>query len=116
MVSGSSDLSLPASMAPVFAALGDPVRLAVVRRLGQGGPLPTSELKAQAGGVTRQGLTKHLRVLEEAGLVESARQGRDRQWRLQPGQVEALRQYLDLISAQWDARLARLRALTENGG
>ena len=100
--------------APIFAALGDPVRLAMVARLCKDGPLPTIAL-TRGAGVTRQGLTKHLHVLEEAGLVSSDRLGRDRQWRMQSGQLATLRDYLDQISAQWDLRLERLRAFVEDG-
>lgn len=101
-----------ASAAPVFAALGDPVRLAVLARLCEHGPLPTIALQ-QAAEVTRQGLTKHLQVLEQAGLVSSDRVGRDRQWRVRAEQLAAAREYLTLASAQWDRRLQRLRALVE---
>lgn len=102
------------SNAPVFSALGDPVRLSIVARLCREGPLSTVELKQCAEGVSRQGLTKHLRVLEEAGLLGSARTGRDRQWRLQAQRLAALRSYLDRVSAQWDRRLERLRAFVED--
>jgi DNA-binding transcriptional ArsR family regulator len=68
----------------------------------------------RGAGVTRQGLTKHLHVLEEAGLVSSDRFGRDRRWRMQAEQLATLRDYLDQISAQWDLRLERLRAFVED--
>jgi DNA-binding transcriptional ArsR family regulator len=100
--------------APIFSALGDPARLAIVARLCKDGPLPTIELKQCAGGVSRQGVTKHLQVLEDVGLVESDRVGRDRQWRLQAQQFAAIRAYLDWISAQWDERVERLRAFVED--
>ena len=100
--------------APVFAALGDPVRLAMIARLCKDGPLPTMELKQGAGSVSRQGITKHLHVLEEAGLVSSDRVGRDRQWRVQTHQLATVRDYLDQISAQWDRRLERLRRFVED--
>lgn len=116
MLGGDPEFEYLASAAPIFAALGDPVRLSIVRRLCECGPLPTVRLKEGAGGVSRQGITKHLRVLEDAGLVESSRLGRDRQWRLQDQQIAVLRQYLDQISAQWDARLGRLKALIEDNG
>jgi DNA-binding transcriptional ArsR family regulator len=100
--------------APILSALGDPIRLAIVARLCKDGPLPTIELKQCAAGVSRQGVTKHLQVLEDVGLVESDRIGRDRQWRLQAQQFAALRAYLDWISTQWDERLERLRAFVED--
>jgi len=104
-----------ANAAPVFSALGDPVRLAIVARLCKGGPLSTVELQSCAEGVSRQGITKHLRVLEGAGLLDSERVGRERQWRLQSQRLAAVRDYLDRVSAQWDRRLERLRALVEGG-
>ena len=103
-------------VAPIFSALGDPVRLAIVARLCKDGPLPTIKLRQCAGRVSRQGITKHLQVLEDAGLVESDRVGRDRQWRLQAPQFAAIRDYLDWISARWDRRLERLRAFVEGDG
>ncbi|MFN8523317.1 MAG: metalloregulator ArsR/SmtB family transcription factor [Chloroflexota bacterium] len=99
--------------APVFAALGDPVRLAIVARLCGAGPLPTVQLK-QGTSVTRQAITKHLGVLEDAGLVRGHRVGRDRLWQMQPQQLTAARTYLDQISAQWDATLDRLRKFVES--
>jgi len=104
----------PPDPAPLFAALGDSVRLAVVARLCKEGPLPTVAL-TQGAGVTRQGLTKHLNVLEQAGLVTSERLGRDRRWRMQAQRLTAAREYLDRISAEWDLRLERLRAFVEEG-
>jgi DNA-binding transcriptional ArsR family regulator len=64
--------------------------------------------------VTRQAITKHLRVMEEAGLVRSARHGRENVWRLDQQRLEAARRYLALISKQWDDALGRLRELVED--
>lgn len=99
--------------APVFAALGDPVRLAIVSRLCNDGPLPTIALK-QASRLTRQAVSKHLRVLEDVGLVQSQRVGRDRLWQIEMRRLVEIRSYLDQISAQWDATLERLRAFVED--
>jgi DNA-binding transcriptional ArsR family regulator len=60
-------------------------------------------------------VTKHLKVLEDTGLVCSARVGRDRSWRVEPRRLSRTRAYLDRISTQWDARLERLRAFVEVG-
>jgi DNA-binding transcriptional ArsR family regulator len=106
-------MAAPAFAAPVFAALGDPVRLAIVTQLCAGGPLPTMRLKERTE-ISRQAITKHLRILEEAGLVHSDRVGRDRAWRVDPHQLTRTRDYLARISAQWDARLERLRAFVED--
>ena len=103
----------PSKAAPIFAALGDPIRLAMVARLCKDSPLRTIEL-TRGTGVTRQGLIKHLHVLEEAGLVSSDRFGRERQWRMQAEELATVRDYLDQISAQWDLRLERLKAFIED--
>jgi DNA-binding transcriptional ArsR family regulator len=100
--------------APVFAALGDPIRLAMVSRLCVDGPLPTIRLK-QAARVSRQAVTKHLRTLEDTGIVKSERVGRDRLWRIETRRLNEIRRYLDQISAQWDATLERLRKFVEDG-
>jgi DNA-binding transcriptional ArsR family regulator len=99
--------------APVFAALGDPVRLAMIARLCMVGPLPTILLK-QGTSVSRQAVTKHLRMLEDAGLVQSQRVGRDRLWQIETRQLTEVRKYLDQISAQWDATVERLRRFVED--
>lgn len=102
----------PSIAAPVFAALGDPIRLAMVCRLCADGPLPTIRLK-QVASVSRQAVTKHLHLLEHAGIVRSERVGRDRLWRIETGELKEVRRYLDQISAQWDATLERLRHFVE---
>lgn len=98
--------------APLFAALGDRTRLAIVARLCTEGPQSTAGL-TNGSGVTRQAVDKHLRALEDAGVVGSARAGRERLWALDPARVDEARALLDQVSRQWDARLARLRALVE---
>lgn len=100
--------------APIFAALGDETRLTIVARLCSGGPSSIAGL-TPGSGVTRQAVTKHLRVLGNAGLVRGARVGRQRVWELEPRRLELARHSLDLISAQWDDALGRLKALVEEG-
>ena len=102
-----------ANAAPVFAALGDPTRLHLVGRLSGDGPLSIAELSEDAG-VTRQAVTKHLQALADAGLVRDTWRGRERIWALEPRRLERARQYLDQISGQWDAALARLRTFVED--
>lgn len=97
---------------PVFAALGDPVRFAIVARLCDDGPLPTIVLK-QGTELSRQAITKHLRVLEQAGILRSDRMGRDRAWGIDGQALAMTSDTLARISALWDARLERLRALVE---
>lgn len=101
------------NIAPLFAALGEETRLRLVIKLGDDGPTPIIGLAAGAG-ITRQAITKHLRVLEEAGLVRNHRRGRESVWQLEPKRLEYARGYLELISKQWDDALGRLRKLVEN--
>ena len=65
-------------------------------------------------GVTRQAVTKHLHVLADAGLVRSRHVGRETVWDLDPVQLQAARQTLDGISAEWDDALGRLKGLVEH--
>jgi DNA-binding transcriptional ArsR family regulator len=100
------------AQAPVFAALGDNVRLRIVTRLCDGGPMSITSLTA-GSRVTRQAVSKHLLVLQQAGLVRSARRGRERIWRLEQRRLKEARHYLETISEQWDEPLGRLRALAQ---
>lgn len=102
----------PVVSAAVFAALGDEVRLQLVARLCDDGPMSITRLAA-GSHVSRQGITKHLRVLEEAGLMRSRRHGRERVWQLDQQRLGDARRYLKQISRQWDDALGRLRALVE---
>jgi DNA-binding transcriptional ArsR family regulator len=99
--------------APIFAALGDETRLRLVVRLSTDGPLSITRLTA-GGRVTRQAVTKHLYVLAGAGLASSARSGRESLWELERQQLDAARQCLDGISAQWDRALESLRRFVED--
>jgi DNA-binding transcriptional ArsR family regulator len=106
---------VPTSLGPqakVFAALGDPTRLRLLDRLARGEPLSISRLTG-SGKMTRQAITKHLRVLERAGLVRGARRGRERHWALAPGKLAEARRCLEGISMQWDAALERLLEFVE---
>ena len=98
--------------APVFAALGDETRLALVARLSSDGPLSITRLTA-GSSVTRQAITKHLDVLATAGLVSDVRRGRERIWELELEQMEAARTYLEHVSKRWDAALDRLKHFVE---
>ena len=104
--SGSAALKMHAS---VFAALGDETRLSVLARLSRGEPQSIARLTAGTK-LTRQAVTKHLRVLEGAGVVRSVRVGRESLFELEPRSIEEVRQYLDEVSRQWDDALARLKS------
>jgi DNA-binding transcriptional ArsR family regulator len=95
--------------APVFAALGDELRLRLLERLASSGPLSITRLTSGTR-VTRQAITKHLHVLASAGLVRCSRQGREQLWELTGEPLREARQQLDLIAHQWDRALQRLKA------
>ncbi len=99
--------------ARIFAALGDETRLALVAKLCRGEPLSIAHL-TQDSKLTRQAITKHLRVLETAGVVHSIRSGRESLFELNPKLMEDIKQYLDVISKQWDQALARLKSFVED--
>jgi DNA-binding transcriptional ArsR family regulator len=98
--------------AHLFAALGDETRLRLLVRLGAGGPLSIS-LLTEGSGITRQGVTKHLRVLAGAGLVRSTRRGKESLWQVEHRRLEEARRSLDLISKQWDVSLNKLKLFVE---
>jgi DNA-binding transcriptional ArsR family regulator len=98
--------------APLFAALGDTTRLRLVSRLCDGGPMSITKLTA-GSRMTRQAITKHLRVMEAARLVHSDRRGRERVWQLDQQRLAEARHYLNMISKQWDDALERLRKFVE---
>lgn len=102
-----------AASVPVFAALGDETRLRVVSRLSEEGPLSIARL-TEGTHVSRQAVTKHLRVLEDAGLVRSEREGRENVYELEPRRLAQARRWLEVISSEWEARLDRLRAFVED--
>ena len=100
------------SVAPILAALGDDSRLRIVQKLCTIGPLSTTKL-AQDADITRQAIAKHMQALSKAGLVRSARSGRERIWELRPQRLEEVRRYLERISKRWDDALGRLKAAVE---
>jgi DNA-binding transcriptional ArsR family regulator len=102
------------AVAAVFAALGDETRLALIGRLSSGAPQSISRL-AKGSSLTRQAITKHLRVLQAAGVVHSVRAGRENLFAFQPEPLLDVRSYLDQVSAQWDDALGRLKAFVEKG-
>ena len=98
--------------APIFAALGDQTRLTLIARLASGEPCSIVQLTADSD-LTRQAITKHLRVLEAAGLVRSVRAGRESRFELDPEPIAEIKSYLEQVSSQWDKTLSRLKAFVE---
>ena len=101
-----------AASASVFAALGDENRLRLVSRLCDNGPLSIAKLTA-GFAISRQAITKHLRVMEGAGLVRSRQHGRESVWQLEQKRLAEARRYLQTISAEWDQALGRLKSFVE---
>lgn len=116
--SGRPDAGLPsivqssASLANVFAALGDPTRLKLVAVLCAGGALSIAQLTASTD-ISRQGVTKHLQVLADAGVVRDLKLGRERLWQLEPGQIEEAKRTLEVIGRQWEVALGSLKTFAE---
>ncbi len=98
--------------APLFAALGDETRLRLIGVLLAGGALSITQLTAGTE-ITRQAVTKHLLVLADAGLVRDIKVGRERLWEFEPTQLEEARRSLDVIAAQWDHALEKLKMAVE---
>jgi DNA-binding transcriptional ArsR family regulator len=101
------------SQASLFAALGDPTRLALIARLSQGEPHSIAQLTA-GSKLTRQAITKHLRVMERAKIVRCTNSGRETIFTFNPKPVLALSEYLALVSSQWDQALMRLQSFVES--
>ena len=88
------------------------MRLRLVARLSQGGPQSITRL-ARGSSITRQGVAKHLRVLEGAGLARGKRRGRENVWALDTKRLEVAHRYLELVSKRWDSALDRLKRFVE---
>jgi len=102
-----------ARAALLFAALGDPTRLALLQRLSHDGPASIVTL-AEDFDMSRQGVTKHLQVLAAAGVIDGTRQGREHVWALNPGRLAEAQRSLEAIARRWDTVLGRLKAHVEN--
>ena len=99
--------------APLFAALGNQTRLSLVAELSRGQPRSISRLTADSR-LTRQAITKHLRILQNAGIVRSVRSGRENLFEFDPVPMQEIKKYLDLVSKQWDQALFRLKSFVES--
>ena len=101
------------ALTPVFAALGDDTRWAILVRLGQA-PASASAL-ARELPISRQAIVKHLEVLDGAGLVESERRGRELVYQALGGRLSDVARELERIGRAWERRLARIKRLAEGG-
>ncbi|MDD2768550.1 MAG: metalloregulator ArsR/SmtB family transcription factor [Methylococcus sp.] len=113
------DASLPAivqsseTLANVFAALGDPTRLKLVAALCAGGALSIAQLTSNTE-ISRQGVTKHLHVLADAGVVRNVKSGRERLWQLELRQIEEAKRTLEMIGREWEVALGKLKSFAES--
>ena len=99
------------ALVPVFAALGDETRWSVLAALGEGDA--SASALAERMPVSRQAIAKHLAVLQEVGLVEPVRVGREVRYRVLGAQLRETATRLDALVAQWDRRLAAIKAIAE---
>jgi len=113
-----ADLSVVArsndTLAGVFAALGDPTRLKLVALLCAGGALSIAQLTANTD-ISRQGVTKHLQVLGDAGVIRGTKLGRERLWQIEPQQIAEAKRTLEIIGRHWDVALGKLKRFAEAG-
>lgn len=96
---------------PVLSALAEETRWAILVALGEG----EASASALAGRlpVSRQAIAKHLGVLQEVGLVEPARVGREVRYRVVGSELRATAARLDAIGRAWDRRLLAIKEIAE---
>jgi DNA-binding transcriptional ArsR family regulator len=102
----------PEQQGPIFAALADPLRRDLLENLAENGPRTATQLSREYP-ISRQGVLKHLTILEKAGLVVVHQKGREKRFTLTPEPLGELEQWVQEISAKWDERLLRLKTMLE---
>ena len=100
---------------PVFAALGDATRAGILRRLAREGRLSLTQL-ARGAPITRQAVSRHVAVLEAAGLIAARRAGRELHLTLTPASLVQAADWLAEVGAAWDGALERLARQVEEDG
>jgi len=99
--------------APIFAALADPTRRSLLLNLAENSPKTASQL-AEEYPITRQGILKHLNILDDAGLVTVYQEGREKRYTLTLEPLSELDQFIEELNAKWHNRLLQLKAFLEN--
>ncbi len=97
----------------IFVALADPLRRDLLLNLAKNSPRTATQL-AEDYTITRQGILKHLKVLEEAGLVKVHQKGRDKRYVLMLEPLDDVEQWVKELTQLWDQRLLRLKTLLED--
>ena len=103
------------SMMNVFAAVADPTRRSILERLRGEGALSLTSLSERLP-ISRQAVTKHLDVLEKAGLLRKRVEGRERLHELDAEPLREVDDWLEPYSAAWDDRLERMRIHLDGDG
>jgi DNA-binding transcriptional ArsR family regulator len=96
----------------IFTALADPMRRDLLMNLAAKSPRTASQL-AEEYPITRQGILKHLKILEDAQLVTVSQHGREKRYTLMPEPLNEVEQWVKDLSATWDERLLRLKTFLE---
>lgn len=96
----------------VFTALSDPTRRALLERMAEAGTITPSRL-ASGLPITRQAVSRHLLLLEEAGLARSTMAGRERRYAVEPGGLALADDWITRAEARWAGRLQALKAFVE---
>jgi DNA-binding transcriptional ArsR family regulator len=96
----------------LWAAVADPTRRRLLNVLLARGEASATTLAADLP-VTRQGIAKHLAVLDRAGLVEARRQGREVLYSVRPDELDSATRWMAQVAAEWDARLNTIKRLAE---
>jgi len=99
---------------PIFAALADPMRRKLLQNLAENSPRTATQLAGEYHHISRQGILKHLNILEEAGLVRVQQFGREKRYSFTPEPLSELEQWIKDIGSKWDERLLRLKAFVES--
>jgi DNA-binding transcriptional ArsR family regulator len=97
-----------ADLSTLFSALADPTRRAILARLAQG-EAPVKDL-AEPFALSGPAITKHLKVLENAGLISRSREGQQRPCRFEPQALAPAADWIEQYRAMWEAQLDRLDA------
>ncbi|WP_344663232.1 metalloregulator ArsR/SmtB family transcription factor [Catenulispora subtropica] len=96
----------------VLAALADPTRRRLLDLLAARGAASATDLAGELP-VTRQAVVKHLAVLDAAGLVTGRRAGREVRYEVRSAALDATARWMATLAADWDRRLARIKAIAE---
>jgi DNA-binding transcriptional ArsR family regulator len=98
----------------LFRALGDDTRLELLERIARSQPCPLGSI-SHGLGMTRQGVRRHLDLLEEAGLVQVVHKGREALLSVNPDPISSARGSLQEMEDRWDQKLLALKAFVERG-